>query len=113
MPVCGMAATWHRAIVGSRLRVAIEATGRPQAEIARQFEISPSKLGNWLRGDNYPDELFLSRFCDRYNISMDYIYRGRVAAAMAGPVADALYAAEQALQSDHPAAVHPEPSGEH
>lgn len=108
-----MAATWHRRRVGSRLRVAIEATGKSQVEIARQFGVSPSKLGNWLRGDNYPDEMFLSRFCERFNISMDYLYRGQVAAAMAGPVADALWAAERALGSDPAEAEHQVPEAEH
>lgn len=95
-----MAATWHKRKVGSRLRIAIEAVDKRPAEIARLFDVSPSKLGNWMRGDDYPSEWFVVRFCDRFNISMDYLYRGRVSTAMDRPLADALWAAEQALPPD-------------
>lgn len=96
-----MVATVHKRRVGSRLRIAFEAIEKKQADISRLFpDATPSKIGNWLRGDDYPNEWFLVRFCDRFNISMDWIYRGRVSVAMDTSLADALWAAEQALPQD-------------
>jgi hypothetical protein len=96
-----MAATVHKRRVGSRLRIAIEAVGKRQADIVRLFpDVTASKLNNWLRGDDYPSEWFVVRFCDRFNLSMDWIYRGRVSVAMDVSLADILWAAEQALAPD-------------
>ena len=96
-----MAATVHKRRVGSRLRIAIEAVGKRQADIVRIFpDVTASKLNNWLRGDDYPSEWFIVRFCDRFNLSMDWIYRGRVSVAMDASLADILWAAEQALPRD-------------
>jgi transcriptional regulator with XRE-family HTH domain len=85
-----MNAAQHRADVGARLRIAIEALGLTQAAVARAFDVSPSKLGNWVRGDSYPNEIFLVRFCDRYNITMDWLFRD-VVSGMAFPLADVLW----------------------
>ena len=97
-----MSADRHKQEVGARLDLAIQALGLTQAAVARKFEVAPSRLGNWIRGDNYPDEWFLKQFCDRYNITTDWIYRGVVSSAMAGPVADALFAASAASSEASP-----------
>jgi transcriptional regulator with XRE-family HTH domain len=52
------------------------AIGRPDAEIARSINVSTNKLGNWKRGDNYPDPHIVPRLCDRYGATMDWIFRG-------------------------------------
>jgi transcriptional regulator with XRE-family HTH domain len=90
-----MAGSEHKKEVGDRLLLTIQAVGRTQAEIARAFDVSPSKLGNWIRGENYPDPRFLLAFCERYAVTMDWLYRGRVSSAMDAPLADALWAASQ------------------
>lgn len=87
----------HRAEVGRRLRVAIEALGLTQVAVCRELGESTTKLGNWLRGDHYPDEWFVARFCDRYGITADWIYRG-VVSGVASDVASELWKAEQASQ---------------
>lgn len=97
----------HKALVGSRLRLAIEALGLKQNAVASFLEISPSKLGNWLRGDNYPEWVTLIRFCDRYGVTMDYLLRGQVW-AVAGPLGDALSRLEKASQEAHPGRERPE-----
>lgn len=94
-----MDATMHRTLVGSRLRITLEALNLSQADVARIFEVSPSKLGNWLRGDNYPNEWFLVRFCERYNITSDWILRG-VVAGVASPLADDLWRLGEASSAD-------------
>jgi transcriptional regulator with XRE-family HTH domain len=77
-------------LIGQRLRLAIQTTGRTQKFIADQFDVSPSKLGNWLRGDNYPNQEFVTRFCERYGITTDWIYLG-VVSGMPKDLADKLW----------------------
>ena len=36
----------HKIYVGARLRLTIEALGLQQIDVARKFDVSPSKLGN-------------------------------------------------------------------
>lgn len=90
-----MDATMHKIEVGGRLRLAIEALGKSQAEVARAMGVSPTKLNNWLRGDNYPSNLVIVALCDRYNITADWLLRGAVS-GMASPLADALWGAASA-----------------
>lgn len=105
-----MAATWHKRKVGSRLRLMIEAAGQRPVDITRRFPgVTAPKLGNWMRGDDYPSEWFVVQFCDRFNLSMDYLYRGRVSVSMDPTLADALWAAEQASLQDQEAEAAPEP----
>jgi transcriptional regulator with XRE-family HTH domain len=85
----------HKVEVANRLRLAIEAIGSSQIDVCRELNISPSKLGNWLRGDNYPDPWFVKQFCDRYGVTSDWIYRGLASGAASG-VAGALWRAAQA-----------------
>jgi transcriptional regulator with XRE-family HTH domain len=86
--------------VGRRLRVAIEAIGETQAEVARKLHVSPTKLGNWLRGDNYPAHWFLNNFCNRYGVSTDWILRGVVSEGPLGGLAKAIWRADQASRAD-------------
>lgn len=90
----GMSCARYKVEVGDRLRIAIQALGLSQAEVSRELSVSPSKLGNWLRGANYPDQWFIKRFCDRYGVTTDWIYRGVVSGA-ASDVAAALWKATQ------------------
>ena len=108
----GVIATSHKLLVGDRLRTAIEALGKKQVEICRMFGVAPSKLGNWMRGEHYPDPWFIVRFCDRFNVSADYFYRGRVSSAMDGSLADALWAAEETAQQEQQALAAPAPVAE-
>lgn len=92
----GMNAATHKIWVGRRLRIAIDTLGLPYADVSRAFGVSQPKLGNWMRGDDYPHPWFVKQFCDRHNITADWLYRGSVSAALARTVADALWAEGQA-----------------
>lgn len=94
-----MSISLHKRRVGANLRMAIEALGLSQAKIARDFGVSPPKLGNWLRGDHYPDPWFVLRFCERHGVTADWIYRGKVL-GLAQPLADDLWAAAQASEAE-------------
>lgn len=85
----------YRQQVGERIRIAIDAIGISYAEAASQMGIYPSKLGNWMRGDNYPDPLILTDFASRHLLTTDWFYRG-VVAGLPEPMASAVLAAEAA-----------------
>lgn len=80
----------HKIQVGQRLRIAIEALGLRQVEVARSLGVTPSKLNNWLRGDNYPPHMFIVRLRQRYNITSDWLLSGEIA-GLPGPLADDLW----------------------
>jgi hypothetical protein len=86
--------TLHKVEVGRRLRAAIDALGLSQTGVASTLDTSTSKLGNWIRGDNYPAAWFVKRFCDRYGITTDWLYRGIVSGIDAN-LADALWKSDQ------------------
>lgn len=81
----------HKRQVAENLTLVLDVIGLPDAEIARSLGISKSKLGNWKRADNYPDPYIMSLLCDRYGVTMDWIYRRRVY-GMPAELADKLLA---------------------
>lgn len=93
-----MSETLHREQVGHRLRAAIEALSITQAAVGNALGVSPSKLGNWLRGVHYPSAWFVKLFCDRYGITTDWIYRG-VVSGIDSALADALWQSQQSAPS--------------
>ena len=82
--------------VGSRIKMAIEIKGLTQAEVADTLGVSASRLGHWLNGRHFPKPFELTRFCERYNITMDWIYRAKLSAAMDRALEDALWKASGA-----------------
>lgn len=83
-----MAVSQHKAEVGNRLRIAIEATHGPNLmDWCRDYEVSRFKLGNWLRGDNYPDPVILSRYCADNGLTMDWFYRESLVGVASGVAA--------------------------
>lgn len=68
----------HKRDVAGRLQLTIEALELKQVEVAATLGISLSKLGNWLRGDAYPNEFLMTVFCERYGVTMDWLYRGLI-----------------------------------
>lgn len=86
--ISAMAPTPHKTFVGNNLRVAIDALGISQAEFCRRTGIAPNKLSNYLRGDNYPDPIWLVRVCDEFGLTTDWFYRGARAGVAAGVAAN-------------------------
>jgi transcriptional regulator with XRE-family HTH domain len=66
----------HVRAVGDRLRRIIRALGIRQVEAAADMGIPKNHLGNWLRGDAYPRQYQLYRFCRIRGITADYILLG-------------------------------------
>jgi hypothetical protein len=49
--------------------------------------MAPNKLHNYLRGDNYPDLLWLIQVCEQFGLTTDWFLRGVRAGAGAGVAA--------------------------
>lgn len=98
----------HQEQVAQHLEQAIEALGISQAEVARALDISLSKLGNWLRASHYPDVYLMTVFCDRYGVTMDFLYRG-VVYGLPKEVADDLARSATASRGASPGAAAPAP----
>ena len=79
-----MPSTPHKIFVGNKLRLAIDALGLTQAEFFRRTKTAPNKLHNYLRGDNYPDLLWLTQVCEQFGLTRDWFLRGVRAGVGAG-----------------------------
>lgn len=71
----------HKQQVGRNLRITIAAIGIKPADAAREMGVSPQKLGNWMRGDNYPDPFLITRFCADHSAPLEMVYAGIAASA--------------------------------
>lgn len=49
----------------------------------KEYGVSQQRLTNWLRGDNYPDIEVMLRVCEDENLTLDWIYRGKMAGVAA------------------------------
>ena len=99
-----MDASLHKVQVGDRLRTAIDSLGVSYAEFARSIGVEANKLGNWMRGDNYPPNLAIVAMGERWNVTADWLLRG-VVSGMASPLADALWKSASASPAERRAGV--------
>jgi transcriptional regulator with XRE-family HTH domain len=64
--------------VGQRLRLAVDEImsreGITKTEVARRTHTTLGKLNNWIRGDNFPDPLFVVRLYDLFGVTADWLY---------------------------------------
>jgi transcriptional regulator with XRE-family HTH domain len=90
----------HKQQVGDRLRVAREALGLEQREMARLYGIDHTKLSHWERGKHYPAPTFIARLWERHRIPADWIYLGEVS-GVPHRLADSLLAGAKASAADH------------
>lgn len=87
----------------------MEALGVTQAQVSRTLGVSPSLLGNWKRGDHYPDPFLMTVFCERYKVTMDYLYRGVISPALDEALADGWAKERVASAEASPEAPRPAP----
>lgn len=68
--------------IGRRLRLTIEEImsreGITKTEVARRTQTTLGHMNNWIRGDNFPDPLFVVRLCDQFGVTADWIYLDRL-----------------------------------
>jgi transcriptional regulator with XRE-family HTH domain len=65
--------------VGNRIRWVRELAGVSQSELARLYNTDQSKWSKYESGQRKPDPVDMISFCARFDVTMDYIYRGRLA----------------------------------
>ena len=85
----------HKEHVADNLRRIVAVIGGSQTAIATRLGVSKSRLGNWLRGDNYPDPYAMWLLCLHYGVTMEWIYRGETF-GLPSVLADGLRAAVEA-----------------
>ncbi|EHL99347.1 DNA-binding helix-turn-helix protein [Acetobacteraceae bacterium AT-5844] len=66
----------YRIAVGHRLRRLIKACRLKQVDAAEAMGVTRNHLGNWLRGDAYPNPYAIYKFCRSHGVNTDYIYLG-------------------------------------
>lgn len=81
----------YKQFVAANLRAIVAVIGGNQSDVAAAIGASKSKFGNWLRGDNFPDPHAMWLLCERYGVTMDWIFRGRIF-GLPGHLADGLKA---------------------
>jgi len=63
--------------VGIRLAASRSALGLTQEKIAEEIGVGQSTWANWEGGTRLADPIAMIRFCDAYNMTMDWLYRGQ------------------------------------
>lgn len=65
-----------RAAVGKRLEDARKVLGVDHVDMARVANVSPQAWSNYVRGERPLSIEAASLLCDRYRLTLDWIYRG-------------------------------------
>jgi transcriptional regulator with XRE-family HTH domain len=65
--------------IGERLRLTREALELKPGEFAGGAGIAKSTYSQWESGTRLPDLQFAMRLCDRYGLTLDWIYLGHLA----------------------------------
>lgn len=66
----------RREHVGARLKATREALGIRPVEICQELDIQQNKYSQWENGKSRPNLDDMIRFCERYDVALDWIYRG-------------------------------------
>jgi DNA-binding XRE family transcriptional regulator len=93
----------------ARRLVAIRAEqGLDQTAMAKWLGVGRTRYVNWEKAENLPSEEYMVLLCDRTDVTLDYIYRGRMDAVPTA-LAIRLKARELGLDPDAPG-FDPEPA---
>ena len=63
-------------VIAKRLEATREALGLSAAELCRQIDIKPNRWSQYESGERRITEEVASRLCDRFRLTLDWIYRG-------------------------------------
>lgn len=64
------------AAVGRRLYAARMELDPNRTRFSASFGILHTLWHKWEKGENYPDPYTMTRLCERYGLTMEYLYRG-------------------------------------
>lgn len=62
--------------MGARLKATREALGIKPVDVCKELEIQANKYSQWESGKSRPNLDDMIRFCERYGVALDWIYRG-------------------------------------
>lgn len=93
--------------VGERLRAARWELDPNRTRFAAQFGVKHTTWEKWEKGGAYPDPYVMSKLCQDYGLTMDYLYRGILAGMPNEDVKLALAAKLPAHLKAGPGAVEP------
>ena len=62
---------------GQRLKAVRLALGLKPVDVCNELGFAPNKYSQWESGAYRPNLSDMLRFCERYDIPLDWIYRGR------------------------------------
>lgn len=69
--------------IGSKLKNARMKIEMTQEYVAEQIGVSRQTISNWETGKSYPDIVSVIKMSDLYDVSLDYLLKGKEAATMA------------------------------
>ncbi len=64
--------------VGARIRALRHEAEISQSGLATILDVSPGAIGNWEQGQGCPTIKQALKICRKFNVSLDYIFRGRI-----------------------------------
>ena len=67
----------NQALIGHRLRVAETALKKNPTAVSRDCKIGKNTYSQWRNGKRVPQLDLAIRYCDRYGLTLDWLYLGR------------------------------------
>lgn len=68
----------HRDKIAQRLRATRTALGLNARALCQAVELGESTYSQWERGLRFPEVLQMLPLCDRFGLTLDWIYRGHI-----------------------------------
>ena len=62
--------------IGLRFGAALAGLGINQTEVAEYLDVTPNRINQYVRGKRFTDVVLMTRICERYGVTLDWIYRG-------------------------------------
>lgn len=88
-----------KAAIGQRLELTREAIGLKQGDFAREAGLSQSRYSQYESGGKQPSIDAANQLCDRYNLTLDWIYRGDTS-GLRYPLASAIHSLQKLRDGD-------------
>lgn len=67
------------ALIGDRLQITREALGLSRAELCLAIKCKQPRWSQYETGERKITNVVAERLCDKYDLSLDWIYRGKMA----------------------------------
>jgi transcriptional regulator with XRE-family HTH domain len=64
--------------IGKRLKSVRNALQLSQRDMCHEFEVAFNTWHQWEAGKRLPDIIIMSKLCDRYGASLDWVFRGKL-----------------------------------